>query len=175
MFDKNNVKISIKTFEDINDVIHESKKVLDMQPNLEKAFKQMNTYNKSLENFEKENANLKQKNDKLREHNKSLINTINDLLETLAKLFRRILHIGNEKDKDNTVDSIKKIYDKGMYSKWEVDDIGKGTSREIPLRKHVGLLPKGYDKYLKKLNREAAEDIEEFQERLKNKGDDLCL
>ena len=175
IFDKNHVKISTKTFEDINNVIHESKKVLDMQPRLEKAFNQMNTYNKSLVNFEKENENLKKKNDRLVEHNKSLINTINELLATLAKLFRRILHIGDNKDKDNAEISIKNIYDKGLYSKWEVDDIGKGTTKEIPLRIHVGFLPKSYDRYVKKLNRESEEDIEEFQERLKNKDDDLSL
>jgi len=175
IFDKNHVKISTKTFEDINSVIHESKKVLDMQPKLEDAFHKMNSYSKSLANFEKENSNLQKKNDKLREHNKSLINTINELLETLAKLFRRILHIGNDKDKDNAENSIKNIYDKGLYSKWEVDDIGKDTTKEIPLKRHVGLLPRGYDKYLKKINREAEEDIEEFQERHKKRDDDLSL
>ena len=83
--------------------------------------------------------------------------------------------IEENKDKDNAEDSIKRIYDKGLYSKWEVNDIGEGTSKEVPLKRHVGLLPKNYDKYLKKLNREAEEDIEEFQERHKKRDDDLSV
>lgn len=105
-----------------------------MQPKLEDPFHKMNSYSKLLANFEKENANLQKKNGKLIKHNKSLINTINELLETLAKLFRKILHICNDKDKDNAEYSIKKIYDKRLYFKWEVDDIGKDATKEIPLK-----------------------------------------
>jgi len=181
IFDKNHVKVSKETFEDIKNVIHESKKVIDMQPNLEMAFDKMTMYNKSLSNLERENKHLQKKNDKLEEHNKSLINMINKLLETLAKLFRKVLHIGDDKDKDETETSIKNIYDKSLYSKWEVSDIAKGTSKEVPLKIYVGLLPKNYYhikkesvKSLKKLNSEMDEAAEEFYNH-KNKDDDLSL
>ena len=115
------------------------------------------------------------RNEKLKDNIKNLMNTINELLEMLAKLFKKILHIGTDKDKDEVELNVKNLYDKELYSKWEVDDIGKGSTKEVPLKIHVGLLPKGYDKSIKNLNRESEKDIAEFQKQHKNKEDDLSL
>ena len=175
LFDNDHVKITKETFDNINNVIGESKKVMDMQPKLEEVFNKVDTYTKSYNSLERENNNLKNKNEKLKDNIKNLMNTINELLEMLAKLFKKILHIGTDKDKDEVELNVKHLYGKELYSKWEVDDIGKGSTKEVPLKIHVGLLPKGYDKSIKNLNRESEKDIAEFQKQHKNKEDDLSL
>ena len=46
---------------------------------------------------------LENKNEELQKENRRLHNFLNAMIQTIKQIFRKILHIGSEKDKDNVV------------------------------------------------------------------------
>ncbi len=51
------------------------------------------------------------------------------MLQTLENLFKKILHIGTEKEKDNVVDDIKTYHELDYYSDSNLRDIADDTPR----------------------------------------------
>jgi len=58
MFDKEYVKVKKDTFDSMNKVIKETKKVVELQPKIKKVYDEVNTYAKSYKQLEKENDNI---------------------------------------------------------------------------------------------------------------------
>lgn len=52
------IKIRKDTFDSMNNVIKETKKVMEFQPKMEQLFNEVNTFSKSHQTLEKENKNL---------------------------------------------------------------------------------------------------------------------
>ena len=61
LFDKEYVKIKKDTFDSMNKVISESKKVMEIQPALKKVYNEVDTYTKVINIFKKKMIILKKK------------------------------------------------------------------------------------------------------------------
>ena len=139
-FNKNQVIVNKDMFESMNKVVKESKKVIELQPKIDKVFNDINeytnSYNKLLQDnkkYEREIKSLKTRNNNLLQENNKLKDYINIILEVIKKFFRKLLQIGNEVTKKATTTEIKDYYDNNDFSSNDVYDISKGTTKEDEL------------------------------------------
>ena len=146
LFNKDYVKVKKDTFDSINKVIDDSKKVLDMQPKMQKIYDEINNYTRSYQSIEKENnyilkevKYLRNRNEELELENNKLKYYIKEILRVIKKFFRKLLLIGNDITKEETVKEVKDYYDNNDFNKYDVKDIAKNTTKEDDLYKHVGI------------------------------------
>ena len=144
IFDKEYVKIKKETFDSMNNVIKETKKIAEFQPKLEQLFNEVDSYTKSHQTLEKENQNLRRevkslttRNQNLASENNKLKNYVNAILEAIKQFFRKILQFGNEQAKAETVIEIKDYYDNSDFDMNDVVKISRGTSKEDELFDYV--------------------------------------
>ena len=90
-------------------------------------YREMKRENRHLE---VEIRRLENKNVELQNENRKLHNFLNVMLQTIKKFFRKLLHIGSEKDKDNVVKEITAYHSLDYYNDTDLHDIADGTSRE---------------------------------------------
>ncbi len=114
IFDKEYVKVKRETFDSMNKVIDESKKVIEIQPKLQMIFNEVENYANSYKSLEKENKKyvkeiniIEKENKELRQENNSLIYRLNYLFELLKKFLGKLLQKGNDYTKDETVVIVK--------------------------------------------------------------------
>ena len=170
LFDKEYVKIKKDTFDTMNKVIDDATNVMNLQPKLEKAYKEVDSYTRSYQSIKRENdlykneiKNLELNNDELYEKNKELTSRINSILKAIKKFFRKLLQLGSEVIKQATVGEIKQYYDDKHLTKKDVVNISVDTTKEDELFDYVDY-PRYYG--VPKYN-ELDEDYE------KSKNDDL--
>ena len=139
-FNKNQVIINKDTFDTMNKIVQESKKVMELQPKINEVFREINNYAsgyKSLENsnyrYKKEIEKLKYNNEELQKENNKLNNRIQTILEAIKRFFRRLLHFGNELVKNEVSNEIKDYYDYEELTTEDVKDIAVGTTNEDEL------------------------------------------
>ena len=144
IFDKEYVKVKKETFDSMNKVIKETKKVVEFQPKIEQLFIEVNTFTKSHQTLEKENSNLKRevkslvtRNQNLTAENNKLKNYIDVILEAIKKFFRKILQFGNDYAKNETTNEIKEYYDNKDFDMEDVIKISRGTTKEDELFDYV--------------------------------------
>ncbi len=144
LFDKEYVKVKRETFESMNNVIKESKKVMEMQPKLQTIFNEVDNYANSYKSLEKENrkyekeiTKLEKDNKYLDQENKSLIARLNYIFQLLKKFLRKLLQRGNEYTKNETSEAIKDYYDNEVFDMHDVIDISKGTTKQDELYDYV--------------------------------------
>lgn len=152
IFDKEYVKIKKDTFDSMNKVIEETKKVMEIQPKIQKVYNEVDTYAKSYKYLEKENENiqkevkyLKIKNQKLEQENNNLVSYIKAILKAIKNFFRELLQIGNDKVKKATTNEIKDYYDNEDFDKDDVYDMAIDTDKEDELFEYANI-----DKYYSK-------------------------
>ena len=158
--DKDFVKVRKDTFESMNNVISESKKVMELQPKLQTIFNEVDSYANSYKSLEKENQNYKKEvnkleteNKELRDENRSLIYRLNELFKLLKKFLRKLLQRGDDYTKDETTDIVKECYDNEEFELTDVLGISKGTTKQDELFNYVGAPDylkervKDYDEY----------------------------
>ena len=140
IFDKEYVKVKKDTFDSMNKVIEQTKKVMEIQPKIQKVYNEVDEYAKSYKYLEKENDNIKKevkylkiKNQKLEQENDNLISYIKAILKAIKEFFRKVLQLGNEKTKQATVTEIKDYYDNEDFDKDDIYDIAKDTDKEEEL------------------------------------------
>ena len=140
IFDKEYVKIKNDTFNSMNKVIKQTKKVMEMQPKIQKVYNEVDEYAKSYKYLEKENGNiqkevkyLKIKNQKLEQENNNLVSYIRAILKAIKHFFRELLQIGNDKVKEATTNEIKDYYDNEGFNKDDVYDIAIDTDKKDEL------------------------------------------
>ncbi|MCI9279464.1 MAG: hypothetical protein HFJ02_01515 [Bacilli bacterium] len=140
MFDKEYVKVKKETFDTMNHVFKETKKVMEIQPKLQQVFNEVDSYSQNYLSVQKENKRmkkevetLKSKNKKLQEENKNLISYIKSILKVIKHFFRELLQIGNEKTKEATTNEIKDYFDNEDFNKEDVYDIAIETTKEDEL------------------------------------------
>lgn len=140
LFDKEYIKIKKDTFDSMNHVIKESKKMMEVQPKLQQVYQEVDSYTQSYQNLQKENANiqkeikyLKNKNNKLQQENNNLVSYLKAILKAIKHLFRELLLFGNDKTKEHTTREIKEYYDNEDFNTNDVYDISKGTTKENEL------------------------------------------
>ena len=144
IFGNEYIKVKNETFESMNNVIKETKKVLEFQPKIEQLFNEVKTFTKSHQILEKENINLKKevkslttRNQNLTEENNKLRNYIETILEAIKKFFRKILQFGNEKTKAETTLEVKDYYDNNDFDMNDVVKISRGTTKQDELFDYV--------------------------------------
>ncbi len=141
---KDYVKVKKDTFDSMNNVIKESKKVMDMQPKLQAVFNKIDGYANSYKSLEKENqkyknevTKLEKDNEHLERENRSLIARLNYMFQLLKKFLRKLLQRGNEYTKDETADAIKDCYDNREFDMNDVVGISRGTTKQDELFDYV--------------------------------------
>ena len=146
IFDKEYVKIKKETFDSMNKVIKETKKIVEFQPKIEQLFNEVNTFTKSHQTFEKENSNLKRevkslvtRNQNLTAENNKLKNYIDAILDAIKKFFRKILQFGNDYDKNETTTEIKEYYDNEYFDMEDVVKISRGTLKQDGLFEYANI------------------------------------
>lgn len=162
IFDKEYVKVKRETFDSINKVIDESKKIREIQPKLQTIFNEVENYANSYKSLEKENIKyakevniLEKENKDLRQENNSLIYRLNYLFELLKKFLRKLLQKGNDYTKDETVVIVKGCYDENEFDMNDVVGISRGTTKQDELFEYVEAPDylkskvKNYDEYKK--------------------------
>ena len=144
IFDKEYVKVKKETFESMNKVIDESKKIREIQPKLQTVFDKDDGYANSYKYLEKENFrykkeidNLESKNNDLEMRNNSLLNRIYYVFQMLKKFLRKLLQRGNDYTKDETSKFIKNCYDEQEFDMNDVVGISRGTTKQDELFDYV--------------------------------------
>ena len=144
--DKDFVKVRKDTFESMNNVIEETKKIKELQPKLEHVFNEVDNYATSYKTLEKENQKyknevnrLENENDKLKEENRSLKNYIEAILMAIKKFFRKVLQLGNEDVKEVATSEIKDYYDNDDFDKKDVKDISVATTKQDELFEYADI------------------------------------
>ncbi len=172
LFDKEYVKIKKDTFDTMNKVIDDATNVMNLQPKLEKVYKEVDSYTKSYQSIKRENdiykneiKNLELNNEELYEKNRKLTNQINSILRAIKKFFRKLLQLGSEVIKQATVGEIKQYYNDKHFNIKDVVNISVDTTKEDELFDYVGY-PRYYG--VPKYN-----ELDDDYEYNKNKDDDL--
>lgn len=140
IFDKEYIKIKKDTFNSMNKVIEQTKKVMEIQPKIQKVYNEVDEYAKSYKHLEKENESiqkevkyLKMKNKKLEKDNYNLNLYLKYILMTIKDFFRELLRIGNKLTKEATTSKIKTYYKDKSFKQRDVYDIAKNTTKEKEL------------------------------------------
>ena len=129
-FDNKHVILEKETFDSMNNVISESKKVMELQPKLQTIFNEVDSYANSYKSLEKENQNLEQEN-------RSLMYRLNELFQLLKKFLRKLLQRGSDYIKDETAEVVKDCYDNSEFDMGDVVRISKGTTKQDELFGYV--------------------------------------
>ena len=123
LIDKDYVKVRKDTFESMQNVIKETKKVMEFQPKIEQLFNEVNTFSKSHQTLEKENNNLKRevkalttRNQNLTKENNNLKVYLKTILEAIKRFFRKLLQIDNESTKEVATNEIKYYYNNQYFN-----------------------------------------------------------
>lgn len=172
LFDKEYVKIKKYTFDTMNKVIDDAINVMNLQPKLEKVYKEVDSYTKSYQSLKRENTLyeseikvLEFNNNKHDEENKKLTKRINGILKAIKKFFRKLLQHDSEVIKEATVGEIKRYFDDKIFKKKDVVNISIDTTKEDELFDYVGY-PRYYG--VPKYN-----ELDDDYEYNKNKDDDF--
>ena len=149
LFDKEYVKIKKDTFDTMSKVIDDATNVMNLQPKLEKVYKEVDSYTRSYQSIKRENTLyeneikvLEFNNNKLNKKNTELTNKINSILKAIKKFFRKLLQLGSEIIKQTTVGEIKQYYDEKHFKEKDVINISIDTTKEEELFDYVG-----YERY----------------------------
>lgn len=152
LFDKKHVVIDKDTFDTMNKVINESKKIKELEPKIKQIFNEVNNYADSYKSLEKENQNIKNEVKSLRNKNKNLQNIIKYILDKIKMFFRNILLKGNETSKDLATQEVKDYYYYGDFQQEDIIDVARGTTKEDELFDYA---------YIPDYHKENNEDIED--------------
>lgn len=144
IFDKEYVKVKRETFDSMNKVIDESKKIKEIQPKLQSIFDEVENYVNSYKSLEKQNKKyakeiniLEKENKALREENSSLIYRLNYIFEILKKFLRKLLQRENDYAKNESTEIVKECYDENEFDMNDVVRISRGTTKQDELFEYV--------------------------------------
>lgn len=96
LINKEYVKVKKDTFDSMNNVIKETKKVMEFQPKMEQLFNEVNTFTKSHLTLEKGNNNLQREVKALTTRNQNLTKENNNLKDYLKAILKAIKHFFRE-------------------------------------------------------------------------------
>lgn len=143
------VKIDKETYQTMNQFMNTANRVIKEVPKTQALAKSLEDYTRTFKQTERENQYLKyevnkleNKNEELQQENNKLKNFIYKLLQQLKEFFKRLLHIGTEKDKDKVVNEVTNYYDDNYYNDMDVCYIAKDTTKEKELLQHIGYVKK---------------------------------
>ena len=145
------VKIDKDTYQTLNKFMSTAKRIIEDIPKTQSMVKTLEEYTKIFRSTQRENIQLKKEvnrleleNEEIKQENNRLENLIYNLLQRLKDLFKKILHIGTDKEKDSVSDEIKYHYDNNYYNDLDLFYISKGTTKERDIFEYIGYIRKGY-------------------------------
>ncbi len=138
-FNKNQVIVNADTFNSMQQIVNESKKVVELQPKIKEVFNEIDSYAIGYKTLEKENQRYKKEVDNLKEENRNLMYQITRILNSIKQFFRKLLKIGTESVKDYAENEIKEYYDNYDFEMEDVRDIATGTTREASLFEYANV------------------------------------
>lgn len=145
-FNKNQVIVNKDTFDTMNKIVKESKKVIELQPKIKEVFNEINSYASGYKTLENENKNIKRevqvlgyKNNQLEKENDKLNDKIQRIIKAIKQFFRKLLQIGAEYIKDYAETEVKQYYDNKDFKMLDVKDVAKGTPREDSLFEYANV------------------------------------
>ena len=145
------VKIDKDTYQTLNKFMSTAKRIIEDIPKTQSMVKTLEEYTKIFRSTQRENIQLKKEvnrleleNEEIKQENNRLENLIYNLLQRLKDLFKKILHIGTDKEKDSVSDEIKYRYDNNYYNDLDLCYISKGTTKERDIFEYIGYIRKGY-------------------------------
>ena len=158
------VIVNKDTFDTMEKIVKESKKVIELQPKINEVFQEINSYANSIKHLKKKIRvykkikSLKTRNHNLLEENKNLKSYIKVILELIKHFFRKLLQIGNEPTKEATTIEIKDYFDNQDFDSKGVYDISKGTTNEEELFDYASI-----PSYLKTSKKSHEKDKDDFE------------
>jgi len=145
------VRIDKDTYQILNKFMSTAKRVIEDIPKTKSMVRTLEEYTKNFRTTQRENIQLKKEvnrleleNEKIKQENNRLENLIYNLLQRLKDLFKKILYIGTDKEKDSVSEEIKYHYDNNYYNDLDLCYISKGTTKERDIFEYVGYIRKGY-------------------------------
>ena len=180
-FNKNQVIVNKDTFDTMEKIVKESKKVIELQPKINEVFQEINSYAtgyRTLENdnkkYKREIDNLQFENGLLTSKNAQLKEQISNILKTIKDFLKKLLNRGMEYIKDYAEDVVKKFYDNKDFKMLDVKDVAKGTPREDSLFEYANV-PDKYKTIKTPLYEEDYDYEYDDYEEDKNKDDDMGM
>lgn len=151
------VKIDKDTYQALNKFMSSAKKVVEDIPKTQSMVRTLEEYSKNFRITQRENIQLNKEvsrleleNEEIKQENNRLENLIYNLLQRLKDLFKKILYIGTDKEKDNVSDEIKYHYDNNYYNDLDLCYISKGTTKEREIFEHIGYIRNRNSDYKRK-------------------------
>ena len=145
------VKIDKDTYQTLNKFMSTAKRIIEDIPKTQSMVKTLDEYTKIFRSTQRENIQLKKEvnrleleKEEIKQENNRLENLMYNLLQRLKDLFKKILHIGTDKEKDSVSDEIKYRYDNNYYNDLDLCYISKGTTKERDIFEYIGYIRKGY-------------------------------
>lgn len=141
---KKEVKIDKETYDTLKNFMNTSKMVIRDMPKTEALYQELKHYTENHKEMEFENRHLKyeisrleDKNEELEKENKRLKSFINTILQSLKKLFKKILNIGTENEKDDVIYDIKTYHRLDYYKDSDLREIADNTPREEEIKDYI--------------------------------------
>ena len=145
-FNKNQVIVNKDTFDTMEKIVKESKKVMELQPKINEVFNEINSYASGYKTLENENKNIKRevqileyRNNQLEDENTRLNEKIKNIIKAIKQFFRKLLQRGTEYIKDYAEEKVKQYYDNKDFKMTDVKDVAKGTPREDSLFEYANV------------------------------------
>jgi len=116
-----------------NEAVNNVAKSEGLHKELEKEIKYYKAFLAVNDKKENEIKYLKKELDKVNTKYDLLKSFISNLLQLLKAIFKKILSIGTDKEKDLLSEQLKECFDNHLYSENDISDIVKDTSKEVEL------------------------------------------
>lgn len=120
-----------------NDAVNRVAKSEGIYKELEKEIKYYKAFLSVNDEKDNEIKYLKKELEEVNTKYNSLKSFISNLLQLLKGIFKKILSIGTDKEKDLVSEQLKECYDNNLYSESDINDIVKYTSKEIELTNYI--------------------------------------
>lgn len=141
---KKEVKIDKETYDTLKNFMNTSQMVIRDMPKNEALYQELKHYTENYKELDRNNyhlnreiTRLRNKNEELEKENKRLKNFINTILQSLKKLFKKILNIGTENEKDDVIYDVKTYHRLDYYTDSDLRDIADNTPREEEIKDYI--------------------------------------
>lgn len=120
-----------------NEAVNKVAKSEGLYKELEKEIKYYKAFLAVNDEKDNEIKYLKKKLEEVNIKYNSLKSFISNLLQLMKGIFKKILSIGTDKEKVLVSEQLKECYDNHLYCESDINDIVKGTSKEIELTNYT--------------------------------------
>lgn len=137
VFDYNTYLELMDYLKQANEAVNKVAKSEGLYKELEKEIKYYKSFLAVNDEKDNEIKYLKKELETINIKYNSLKSFISNLLQLLKSVFKKILSIGTDKEKDLICKQLKECYDNHLYSENDISDIVKDTLKEIELTNYI--------------------------------------